>query len=75
MEITNTINGCVTIDSIEISQDNNLPIADAGIDAELNCYNNVFTLDGSGSSVGNNFIYSWTTLDGNIVSSGVGMGK
>ena len=67
LEITNTINGCIAIDSIEVFQDTNLPIADAGIDAELNCYNNVLTLDGSGSSVGNNIIYSWTTSDGNIV--------
>ena len=68
LEITDTTNGCVTIDSIEVFQDNNLPVADAGMDAELNCYNNVFTLDGSGSSGGNNFIYSWTTSAGNIVS-------
>jgi gliding motility-associated-like protein len=68
LEITNTTNGCVTIDSIEVLQDINLPIANTGVDIELNCYNNVFTLDGSGSSVGNNFIYSWTTSAGNIVS-------
>ena len=75
LEITNSTNGCVAIDSIEVFQDNNLPIANAGMDAELNCYNlpigqvgNVITLDGSGSSVGNNFVYSWTTSDGNIVS-------
>ncbi len=68
LEITNNINGCVTIDSIEVFQDNDLPFADAGMDAELNCYNNEFTLDGSGSSVGNNFIYHWTTSDGNILS-------
>ncbi|MFK8009790.1 MAG: gliding motility-associated C-terminal domain-containing protein [Saprospiraceae bacterium] len=68
LEITNNVNGCVTIDSIEVFQDNDLPIANAGIDVEINCYNNVFTLDGSGSSIGNNFTYHWTTSNGNIIS-------
>ena len=68
LEITNTSNGCVSIDSIEVFQNVEVPISDAGMDLELNCYNNIFTLDGSNSSVGTNFVYSWTTSDGNIVS-------
>ncbi len=68
LEITNTSNGCVAMDSIEIFQNIDVPISNAGMDVELNCYNNVFTLDGNNSSVGNDFVYSWTTSDGNIVS-------
>ncbi len=75
LEITNTSNGCVSTDSIEAFQNVDLPISDAGTGGELNCYNlptgqagNTITLDGSNSSIGNNFVYSWTTLNGNIVS-------
>ena len=68
LEITNTSNGCVSIDSIEVFQNIDGPISNAGIAVELNCYNNSFTLNGSNSSVGSNFIYSWTTSNGNIVS-------
>lgn len=77
LEITNTLSGCVSIDSIEVFQNLDLPISDAGIDAELNCYNlptgqagSTFTLDGSNSSIGSNYIYNWTTSNGNIVSGG-----
>lgn len=68
LEITNTLNGCVSIDSIEVFQNIDVPISDAGIAVDLNCYNSTITLDGSASSMGNNFTYEWTTGDGNIVS-------
>jgi gliding motility-associated-like protein len=68
LEITNTLNGCVSIDSVEVFQNVNAPVSDAGVNAELNCYNSTFTLDGSGSSLGSDFVYSWTTPDGDIVS-------
>ncbi len=44
------------------------PTADAGPTQELTCTASVITLDGSGSSNGAQYIYTWTTSDGNIVS-------
>lgn len=41
--------------------------AEAGTDAYL-CASENLLLDGSGSTIGSNYSYSWTTTDGNIVS-------
>ena len=68
LEITNDDNGCVAIDSIEVIQNVDVPLADAGIDLELNCYNSQYTIDASNSSMGNNITYAWSTDDGNIIS-------
>jgi gliding motility-associated-like protein len=43
------------------------PTANAGPNAHLGCGDTV-QLIGSGSSVGSNYIYQWTTLNGNIIS-------
>ena len=67
LEIINTSNGCVLIDSIEVLQNIDEPFSDAGIEVELNCFDDASLLDGSNSSSGNNFVYSWTTLGGNII--------
>lgn len=68
LEVTDMTNGCVSIDSIEVIQDIDLPVADAGNNVELNCYNFTMELDGSGSSTGNEIVYSWITTNGNIVN-------
>lgn len=44
------------------------PEADAGPTQLIDCNNAEVDLDGSASSQGNNYIYSWTTVNGNIVS-------
>ena len=69
LEITNNLNGCTAVDSIEVFQEILAPIANAGANTELNCFLNEVSLDASGSSNGNNYTYLWTTQDGNIVSA------
>ncbi|RMG84841.1 MAG: PKD domain-containing protein [Bacteroidetes bacterium] len=44
------------------------PIADAGPTMLIDCDNPEVPLDGTNSSQGSNYIYTWTTVDGNIVS-------
>ena len=44
------------------------PVADAGPDMELNCVNPSVILDGLASSQGASLFYSWTTINGNILS-------
>ena len=65
--VTNTNNGCTEISTVIVEEDTSPPIANAGVQASINCFNNTTTLDGSNSSTGG-FSYSWTTLDGNINS-------
>lgn len=73
LEITNTFNGCVTVDSLDVGQDTELPMVDPGVTAELTCILEDYLLGGTGTSVGPNFEYSWTTDVGNFISAQDGL--
>jgi gliding motility-associated-like protein len=62
--LLNTQNGCQSSSSVNVVQDTIAPIADAGADVVINCYNPGLSLDGSNSSSGNNIVYQWS--GGNI---------
>lgn len=70
LEVTNTINGCTSVISVDVPIDNQEPTADAGTSLEVTCAETEVTLDGSGSDIGANFTYEWTTTDGSIISGG-----
>ena len=70
--VTNLDNGCTETASVDVLINTNLPSADAGVAADLTCIANQISLNGS-ASIGNNFIYLWTTNDGNIVSGNEGL--
>ncbi|HFB99256.1 MAG TPA: hypothetical protein ENJ53_00490 [Phaeodactylibacter sp.] len=55
--ISNTATGCSATDQVVITENFETPTADAGTTDELNCTQAFATLNGSGSSMGNNFIY------------------
>src|SRR5690606_37457233 len=57
--VTNTQNGSVGLDSIEIIPDQNLPTADAGSAETLTCTLTEVTLDGSDSDTVQQFSYEW----------------
>ena len=56
-----TVTGCSDTISLEVLNDEVAPIADAGIEMELPCAATSIFLDGSNSSMGNDFVYLWTT--------------
>lgn len=66
LTVFNSTNGCSASEDIVISLNNTLPTANAGSDATLNCSATTVVLDGSGSQLGLNYL--WTTPDGNIVA-------
>ncbi|MDF2437915.1 MAG: hypothetical protein K0Q95_2291 [Bacteroidota bacterium] len=66
LTVKNPVNGCSAQDSANVYQNIVSPDVDAGASMVLNC--SVTSLMLSGSSTTSNTIYSWTTLDGNIVS-------
>lgn len=66
-------NGCIATDTVIIQQDAAAPLATAGEADTLSCLITSLTLDGSGSSSGNNFTYLWTTTDGHIISGETGL--
>lgn len=66
--VTNTENGCSNTSLVSIAEDLAFPVADPGPEGLLNCYDPDIQLNGSGSSAGSMFSYSWTTQDGNILN-------
>lgn len=62
-------NGCEFQSNFELTQIPS-PIAIASATGSLDCTVLQTSVTGAGSSSGNQFTYTWTTLDGNIVSGG-----
>ncbi len=61
-------NGCVAVDSVEVVADPDSPQVIVEVSGSIGCETASVLLDGSGSTVGDNINYLWTTEDGNIVS-------
>ncbi|TVQ47865.1 MAG: PKD domain-containing protein, partial [Saprospirales bacterium] len=64
--VINNDNGCISIESVVVEEDIDLPIATAEVEGTLTCILNTIEIDGSGSSQGAEFNYLWTTEDGDI---------
>lgn len=64
--VTNSISGCKDSTSVTLTQDANIPTADAGPDKTIDCNVTTFALGGQ-STTGPNIIYTWTAVTGNIV--------
>ena len=60
LEVTNPVNGCTDTDVVVVSQDANVPDANAGADLELNCTVATVDIDGSASSSGPGIFYQWS---------------
>ncbi|MBR9922938.1 MAG: hypothetical protein GYB31_19095 [Bacteroidetes bacterium] len=67
LEVVNNSNGCTSLDSAEVTTDLVAPSAEAGTDAELNCYNPDLVLNGNSSSVGPDITYQWLDSDSNLL--------
>lgn len=52
--------GCTVTDTVVVTTDTGFPVAAAGGDQVIDCRQAAVSLDGSGSSVGGDFIYSWS---------------
>ena len=68
LKVINTTSGCADSVSVTVTQDANIPTADAGPNKTLTCDSLQFTLGGN-STTGVNIIYTWTTPDGNITGA------
>jgi len=67
-ELTVVLNstGCSSTQLINVPADNNSPVASAGDDFTLEC-GETSSLDGTTSSVGANFTYNWTLVEGDVM--------
>lgn len=65
---TNTVNGCSTVEIVQVTDDKILPVAEAGTGGEITCSVVTLELNGNGSSTGSAYTYQWTTQNGQIQS-------
>ncbi len=68
IQVTDLNNDCQAIASIEVLQDTLPPNVDAGADQQLNCFNPSLSLNGNASDQGADYVYKWTSDDGNILT-------
>jgi hypothetical protein len=66
--VTNTSNTCTKSSTAVVVSNNTKPILVIANPDELDCVTSEVVINGSSSSAGSNFIYAWTTTNGNIVS-------
>lgn len=67
LNVLNMTNGCTSSQTVQVSDNTVLPLAEAGPPFTLTCAVEQTTLQGSGST-GAIYSYAWTTQGGNIVS-------
>ncbi len=66
--VTNLDNGCTAQASTTVSSNLSQPVANAGAAATITCSAPQITLNGNGSSLGAQYSYNWSTVDGKIVA-------
>jgi hypothetical protein len=69
LSVVDTTNNCETTVSVSVTEDVLPPDIRAGYTDSLLCGDASIWLDGAGSSQGANFVYEWSTTDGNILSA------
>jgi hypothetical protein len=60
LQVTNTVNSCITRDTVVVDENVAIPAANAGQDMILNCQTTSTSLDGSLSDESPTIIYLWT---------------
>ncbi|MCC6413968.1 MAG: choice-of-anchor L domain-containing protein [Saprospiraceae bacterium] len=68
LTVTDLYNGCTATSSTQVGMDVQAPVAEAGNGFELTCTVEEGNLNAAGSSAGPNFLYTWSTPDGNILN-------
>ena len=62
--IVDNVSGCDARDTIEVMQNQVLPVANAGSDFSVSCSTGGIPLNGAGSSTGDTIVYAWSVVQG-----------
>ncbi|MFN8279920.1 MAG: gliding motility-associated C-terminal domain-containing protein [Saprospiraceae bacterium] len=68
VNITDQRNGCSQIDSVFVDEDTRIPTAPILSDLIFHCHDTIVLIDASSASNGTNIIYTWSTINGKIIS-------
>jgi gliding motility-associated-like protein len=71
LNVIDISNDCSATTTVEVFQNTNPPIANAGLNGTINCNQNAVDLDGSGSSGNGLLIYEWFDEIGNTISNNI----
>jgi len=69
LEVTDTTNGCRTLNEVIIDENKATPVADAGGDATLTCEQISLVLGGPATSQGADYRYQWSTVNGSFATA------
>ncbi|MEL7221663.1 MAG: gliding motility-associated C-terminal domain-containing protein, partial [Bacteroidota bacterium] len=69
LTIENTANNCTNSALLMVAQDIVPPVANAGVDFELDCGIDLTNLDGTASSQGTIYTYEWIPLSGQMITN------
>ncbi len=69
LSVTDIRSGCVSLDTVVIYADQNIPVARIALPDTLYCVPNFVVLDAGASSQGPDFEPDWSTIGGNIVDT------
>jgi len=69
LSIIDTLTGCDATGMIEVTENELYPVAEAGLAQLITCGEPVVTLNGTGSQMGGQITYNWTTPNGTIVGN------
>lgn len=67
--VTNNANGCSATDQVVVSTNTQPPVVAIASPGVLGCTQLSVLLNGSGSAIGPNIMYEWTTVNGNFVGN------
>lgn len=68
--LTDEENGCSRLDSVFVDNAMDIPVVVLGTNGNISCSQSTVQLDGSGSSVGNNYVYQWSSSTGTVLGNG-----
>ena len=73
LTVTDNTNGCTTVETINVDDERELPTADAGLTAIVNCDNETLELNAGASSGIGMLSYEWTATNGGIIDANADM--
>jgi gliding motility-associated-like protein len=68
LEVIDSGSGCVSVDSVEVISDENLPNVNLEVEGSINCLTNSVSVNSSGSSIGSEFQYEWLNSNGEVIA-------
>ncbi len=68
LEVTDSGSGCVSVDSVEVVSDENLPTVEIQVGGSINCLADSVSVSSSGSSLGSEFQYEWLNSNGDLIA-------